>query len=282
MGVTVSYKGETIASMNTGGTKTLKTAGKFCEGDITLGYVPDSPTLISKTITENGVYNASSDNADGYDVVTVGVPERNTLDELFAGTLEIANIPSAITIGEQFFLNKTALKNVIIPNVTSIGARAFDGCSNLEIQQLPTSLTSVGNYAFRNCTKLALTYLPASLTSYSYGLFNGCTSLAIAEIPNNGITIIPEHCFSACRNITISNLPTTIINIRTGAFASCLSIPFLDFSDFTQIPTIGTNAFLATNFPFYFRDQQQLDEWAAATNWSTYADRFQIKPSGVI
>ena len=41
MGVTVSYKGETIASMNAGGTKTLKTAGKYCEGDITLGYVPD-------------------------------------------------------------------------------------------------------------------------------------------------------------------------------------------------------------------------------------------------
>ena len=30
-------------------------------------------TLISKTLTENGTYNAADDNADGYSTVTVGV-----------------------------------------------------------------------------------------------------------------------------------------------------------------------------------------------------------------
>ena len=33
-------------------------------------------TIVSKTITENGVYNASADNADGYSPVTVNVPSR--------------------------------------------------------------------------------------------------------------------------------------------------------------------------------------------------------------
>lgn len=33
-----------------------------------------APTLITKTITENGTYTASSDNADGYSQVTVNVP----------------------------------------------------------------------------------------------------------------------------------------------------------------------------------------------------------------
>ena len=60
MGVTVSYKGETIASMNTGGTKTLKTAGKYCEGNITLGYVPDGITPSgSVSITANGTYDVT-------------------------------------------------------------------------------------------------------------------------------------------------------------------------------------------------------------------------------
>ena len=51
-------------------------------GQMTVDDMPDRidalPTgeiLIPKTITENGIYNASSDNADGYDVVTVGVPQ---------------------------------------------------------------------------------------------------------------------------------------------------------------------------------------------------------------
>ena len=169
-------------------------------------------TLIPKTINENGVYNASSDNADGYDVVTVDVPERNTLDEYFADTLEVANIPSAISIIANLFYNRQNLIGVIMPNVTTIGNSAFSGCTNLALTSLPSGVTTIGNYAFKNC-----------------------------------------------RNI-----------------------PYLDFSDFTQTPTLGLHGFDNTTFPLYFRDQQQLDEWAAATNWSTYADRFQIKPSGVI
>ena len=38
MGVTVSYKGNTIASMSSTGSKTLQTAGKYCEADIQLSY----------------------------------------------------------------------------------------------------------------------------------------------------------------------------------------------------------------------------------------------------
>ena len=37
-----------------------------------------SSTIVSKTITENGTYNASSDNADGYDPVTVQVGPIDT------------------------------------------------------------------------------------------------------------------------------------------------------------------------------------------------------------
>ncbi len=174
--------------------------------------IPSGGTLISKTITENGVYNASSDNADGYDVVTVEVPERNTFDEYFADTLEIANIPSATTIITGMFLNRTTLKSINMPNVIH--------------------------------------------------LYNGC--------------------FLNCNNLVITELPTGVTEIQTNAFRSCTSIPYLDFSNFDHIPTLGSHGFRDTTFPFYFRDQQQLDEWAAATNWSTYANRFQIKPSEVI
>ena len=40
------------------------------------GTPPPEPVLIEKTITANGTYNASSDNADGYSAVTVNVPQR--------------------------------------------------------------------------------------------------------------------------------------------------------------------------------------------------------------
>ena len=215
-------------------------------------------TLIPKTITENGVYNASSDNADGYNVVTVDVPEKNTLDEYFANTLEIADISSATSIINDFFGDKSSLINVIMPNVTSIGARAFRNCKNLVLTVLPDGITSIDKDAFSGCTKLSLTSLPNGITSINGGIFYSCDNLAITKLPS-GVTSIGTH-----------------------AFTSCNKIPYLDFSEFTQIPTVSSMSFLGTYFPFYFRDQQQLDEWAAATNWSIYAARFQIKPSGVI
>ena len=214
-------------------------------------------TLIQKTITENGVYNASGDNADGYDVVTVDVPERNTLYEYMKNTLETANLGDITEIPANFFKNKTSLITVMMPSVTTIGNNAFQNCTNL-LNIIMPNVTNMGNTTFQNCTNLALTSLPS------------------------GVTTIGGKCFARCTNLALTSLPNSVTNIDTAAFEYCTGIQYLDFSEFTTIPTLGTNVFLNTYFPFYFRDQQQLDEWAAATNWSTYADRFQIKPNGVI
>ena len=240
--------------------------GKDSGGQMTVeempGRIENIPSgggmLIPKTITENGVYNATDDSADGYDVVTVDVPEKNTLDELFAGTLEVANIPSVTSISNSFFAGKTNLIDVIMPNVTYIGTSAFQNCTNLALTVLPDGLTSIGTNAFNGCTSLALTSLPSGITSIGVGAFNGCTNLALTVLPD-GLT-----------------------SIGNSAFRGCTNIPYLDFSEFANIPAVGSYSFANTTFPFYFRDQQQLDEWAAATNWSVNADRFQIKPSGVI
>jgi hypothetical protein len=49
--VNISYKGESIASMDASGSKTLNTQGKYCEGDITVQYTaPEKPTQ-SKSVT---------------------------------------------------------------------------------------------------------------------------------------------------------------------------------------------------------------------------------------
>ena len=80
MSTTVSYKGSTIATAENQ-TKTLLTEGKYLGGDITIVDVTSGgggSTLITKNISANGTYNASSDNADGYSQVTVAVPNTYT------------------------------------------------------------------------------------------------------------------------------------------------------------------------------------------------------------
>ena len=74
MSTTVTYKGETLTTVNNA-TKTLETKGTWLEDDLTLVDVSGGgSTLITKSISANGTYNASSDSADGYLQVTVAVP----------------------------------------------------------------------------------------------------------------------------------------------------------------------------------------------------------------
>lgn len=55
------------------------------------------PTLISKTITENGTYSAADDDADGYSDVTVNVPQNTPLIPQFTETKIADNTAHAAT-----------------------------------------------------------------------------------------------------------------------------------------------------------------------------------------
>ena len=63
-GVTIGYKGNTIATIQGSGSKTLKTAGKYCEGDISVDYVQEGGGGITptgtKSITANGTYDVTN------------------------------------------------------------------------------------------------------------------------------------------------------------------------------------------------------------------------------
>ena len=59
-----------------------------------------SAVLIDKNITENGTYNASSDNADGYKKVVVDVSGGDTdLADLDVYTADYLNSPPTLTDG---------------------------------------------------------------------------------------------------------------------------------------------------------------------------------------
>ena len=59
MGVTITYAGSEIASMDAAGTKTLETQGKYCTDDITVAYSPSAPSY-TVTITLNNPTAPSS------------------------------------------------------------------------------------------------------------------------------------------------------------------------------------------------------------------------------
>ncbi|MBO7535914.1 MAG: leucine-rich repeat protein [Bacilli bacterium] len=98
-------------------------------------------------------------------------------------------------------------KNTIIPNsVTSIGDKAFIGCSSLKSITIPDSVTSIGNDAFYNCSSLTSITIPDGVTSIGNDAFIGCSSIT---------------------SITILN---SVTSIKFGAFKDCISLESMTLS----------------------------------------------------
>ena len=87
------------------------------------------------------------------------------------------------SIGAEAFDGCTDLESVVIPfGVTSIEARAFYGCASLKSVTLEGAnrLTSIGNYAFSHCRSLQKITIPSAVTSIGENAFE-YTSLTEIE-----------------------------------------------------------------------------------------------------
>ena len=92
-------------------------------------------------------------------------------------------------------------KTTVIPNsVTSIGKRAFSGCTGLTGITIPNSVTSIGYAAFWGCHGLTSITIPNSVTSIGSYSFYGCTGLTSVTIPDN-VTDIGELAFYGCTRL---------------------------------------------------------------------------------
>ena len=175
-----------------------------------------SSTLTTKTITANGTYAASSDNADGYSSVTVNVSGGS-----FTGiNREVVNGVYRAPI--------TSFTFSLPSNATDVGERAmyyaFNGCTGLTSVDLSSLTTvnggSVMTSAFNGCTGLTSVDL-SSLTTISgnsvmSSAFSGCTGLTsvlftnLETIGTNTSSANYGHfsnCFNNCNNLTSITFP---------------------------------------------------------------------------
>jgi hypothetical protein len=173
-----------------------------------------SAVLIEKTITENGIYNAVDDEADGYSSVTVDVVSdmnakfiyRDTLYDTFTITdaLDTITIPEGYTTIASGTFNDFKLSEIIIPSTMThfevdpyvfetadIGTMIFaDGFSqkldysmiaSSSIHQIviPDTITGINENTFENISIdiiefKSLTPVVADINAF-YGLDTDCT-----------------------------------------------------------------------------------------------------------
>ena len=134
--------------------------------------------------------------------------------------------------------------------VTSIGDRAFDGCSSLSSCTIGNNVTSIGSYAFTDCSGLtsiggvgsgASVEIPNSVTSlglqYTFSNCIGLTNVTISDY----ITNIGYHTFEHCIGLTTCNIGSGVTSIGNAVFAECSSLTSIEIP--SGVTAIGDRAF---------------------------------------
>ena len=99
---------------------------------------------------------------------------HNWTKSILNGTYSVK--PKTQFICDKAFLNCCDLNAVILPqSVKQIGARSFQGCSELCDIELNDGLITIGDNAFRDCKKLHSIQLPKSIQQVGSNAFYGCT-----------------------------------------------------------------------------------------------------------
>lgn len=235
--VTLTYKGSTIAEINASGSKTLKTAGKYCEGDIGVSYVkpsgggsgveiPDSAFVISG-MCNNFDYKGKWDSfitayADKWSTQNI-----SSCSNMFNGT-NLQSIPFDINLesGTELVLanmfSSTALttlpvingENIVIANANALFSYSEE-LSNIPDNYLnAASILSYGNIStmFTNCSslrkfpsfasKLATLFPNRHSVSLYYNMCTFC--YVLDEITNLGVSTLPTWTANAF-NSTLEN-----------------------------------------------------------------------------
>ena len=126
------------------------------------------------------VYSASQGSSFVWSGVTYTL---NTSLPNYSYTAITSSIPAT-----QLPQARTVLTGVTIGNsVTSIGANAFSGCSNLtSVTFTPTStLTIIDTNAFSNCVNLTSIAIPDSVATIDTNAFAGCSVLTSVFISDS-------------------------------------------------------------------------------------------------
>ena len=120
-------------------------------------------------------------------------------------------------------------KNSVIPSsVTSIGERAFYGCSSLASITIPDSVTSIGYSAFSDCSSLAA--MTVDSNNKVYCSENNCiikrkTNTLVAGCKNSvipsSVTSIGERAFYGCSSLASITIPDSVTSIGDSAFDGC-------------------------------------------------------------
>ncbi len=126
--------------------------------------------------------------------------------------------------------------------VTSIGTKAFYGCTTLAIADLG-SVDAIGNRAFANCTSLTTLSTLSDIDEISGYAFYGCKKLT--KVVTSGTDYrIGASAFAVCSSLKTVKILGSGADVGANAFSKCTKLTYLKLNG---AETIGSKAFQYCN-----------------------------------
>lgn len=259
MATTVTYKGQTLATVENQ-TKTLQTAGTWCEDDFTLtdvtqGGADNTPALIMDTLTSYSSTDVTKIRARAFSDTT---------------NLKTVSLPNVTTCGNAAFQSATGLESLYLPRLTVIPGDFCRSCTKLSDYDF-SEVTNLTNGGCFYQTALTGVYAPKCLTFGTWGNihFAGCKSLLFFRAPIATGTC-RQTCFDSDTALKLVDVGG-IANFSAGNnFRNCTALEVLILRSDTVVRLIYSNDFtnVTQNVKVYVPSAIRAS-YASATNWST-------------
>lgn len=306
-GVTVDWGDGSEPTTYAGTNNMVRQSHQYAVGNyvITLDPDDDCGMFLGRNASGENVFGTISLERRAYSnmlqKVEIGknVTQLGSYGFIQCGQLRTITVPTAITrVGSSVFESCGSLQAFVVPKGCTIGAlSAFYANYNLRVISIPNGVKKIGSYLLRNCQSLQHITFPDSVTEILGHVLTNCQSVDEIIIPDSvtsvsvyfadfclsmtelvigsGITAIPQNFASTCYALTRLTFPTGITSIAANAFANCQGVELYDFTACTAVPTLAaTTAFTNIKSTCQIKVPAALaDEWKAATNWATYADK---------
>lgn len=278
MSATVTYKGQTITTAENQ-TRTLLTAGKYMEDDVTITDVThaDEDTLL--LALRNQITSVEDDTLTS--IRSMGLAYMTALTSV--------RFPELQTINTYAFYDdyNLVMNGWPFPKAKTIGNYAFRYCYGLSDDvELPNTVTSIGQYSFANCDGMDTFTARGSITTLGTYTFNGASGHVMAlrecHLPNLGTSIAlnlnwgSTTAANACQHLEVCDIGKaksiaantfancyklqTLIMRRTGSVTTCANV-----SAFLNTPLRGRSGLTAK----IYVPQALIDTYKAASVWTT-------------
>ena len=122
---------------------------------------------------------------------------------------------------------------IVEDGVASVGANAFEWCTNLETVKLGKDVAAIGEHAFYRCKGLKSITIPRGVKSLGAYAFRE-SGLEEVEI-SNGVNSLPEGVFAFCNRLSKIVLPESLEEISYLACYHCSSLTEIDLPENLRI-----------------------------------------------